>query len=500
MTAVRSVRLLALAAPLAAAVLTGSALAYVCHPAAPGTRTLSLAGTVRAASLLGGRAELVVAARGGCRRVSWSTATGAVRTRASSCAVRTPAAQSAGVAALGVDTRGRPVLRLAGRTLPLPADAKAVTVDHGLALVQTTRPDRGVFAVRLRDGAFTMLGPDGGGFAARLDTRGALYHDGESKRALRDRTTVVRFVPRQAILAGLARTTTPLTTGGAINAISMDGLRVALAVRDRTGVCDRVLYWNVAWPPVQRISAPAGPTCDAGARGTRIDALAIGGFRTEWVAAQGGAVRLIAGSPKCQEWVVLRLGRGGLRALAADGSTVAYATRAGVGVVTGSWRPRPIATGSGAPRAVTVDGSRVAILGSDGNVEIRTTGGALVARPHVGAAHAIALEAMRLVALRPGRLDVFDTRSGARIRSIVVAAGAHGLDVQDGVAALARGRYAVVVDLRSGRTAVVGAGPRPLVGVQIERPGLAYAWSTGRSGVARFVPAGRIDAALGLAP
>ena len=118
----------------------------------------------------------------------------------------------------------------------------------------------------------------------------------------------------------------------------------------------------------------------------------------------------------------------------------------------------------------------------------------------MGAAHAIALEAMRLVALRPGRLDVFDTRSGARIRSIVVAAGAHGLDVQDGVAALARGRYAVVVDLRSGRTAVVGAGPRPLVGVQIERPGLAYAWSTGRSGVARFVPAGRIDAALGLAP
>ena len=51
MAAVRF-RLLALGVPLAAAALAGSALAYVCHPGAPGTRTLALSGTVRAAAIL----------------------------------------------------------------------------------------------------------------------------------------------------------------------------------------------------------------------------------------------------------------------------------------------------------------------------------------------------------------------------------------------------------------------------------------------------------------
>src|SRR5262249_19514341 len=155
-----------------------------------------------------------------------------------------------------------------------------------------------------------------------------VFHDGESKRALREGQTIVKFVPREAIAHAFARASTPILLGGAVNAISMDGLRVALAVRDRTGGCDRVLYWNVAWPPVQRISAPSGPTCAPGVRGTSIGRLAIGGFRTEWLASSPRAVRLMAGSPRCQEWVVRRLEARTerLTAVAADGATIAYAT------------------------------------------------------------------------------------------------------------------------------------------------------------------------------
>ena len=51
---------------------------------------------------------------------------------------------------------------------------------------------QGVYAVRLSDGLFGFLGPDGGGFAPRFDAQGGvLFHDGESKLALRQGKTVV---------------------------------------------------------------------------------------------------------------------------------------------------------------------------------------------------------------------------------------------------------------------------------------------------------------------
>ena len=77
-------------------------------------------------------------------------------------------------------------------------------------------------------------------------------------------------------------------------------------------------------------------------------------------------------------------------------------------------------------------------------------------------------------------------------------ATATGVDVQDGVAAFAAGSRAVVVDTRTGRTATVGRGPVGLTGVQIEGPGLAYAWSTGSGGTARFLTTRQVDLALGL--
>src|SRR4051794_40366009 len=133
-------RLLALAVPLAAAALAGSALAYVCHPAAPGTRMLTLTGTVRSVAVQGKLVRFVVAGRHGCSRISWSTATGRALLAPAACAVRSP---QVGGLQVGVDRRGRPVLHAGGRTLPLPAFARSAVASHGIALVEATRPDGG---------------------------------------------------------------------------------------------------------------------------------------------------------------------------------------------------------------------------------------------------------------------------------------------------------------------------------------------------------------------
>lgn len=491
------VRLTALVVPLAAIVLAGSALAYVCHPLSAGARMLSLDGTVRSVAVHGGLAEFVVAGRHGCSRVTWSTASGATHRTAAVCAVRSTQSSGRSVP-VSVDRRGQPVLHAGGRLVPLPTFARSATEFGGIAIVDATRPDSGVFAVRLSDGAFTYLAPNGRGFTPRIDGRGVVLHDGENKRALRAGKTLAMFVPRRALVQGFAKTTAPMVSGS-IGGFSMDGLRVVLTVHDLGARCDRVLYWNVAWAPVQQISAPSGPTCLARGR-TRLGAVAVGGFRAEWLAGSSNGTRLIAGSPLCQEWVVRRLAGQRLAAVAADGATIAYATtmrgRTSVGIVGGNWRARQITSGSGSALALAADGTHVAVLWPNGTVEVRTIEGLRLATLHVGRGRAVALEGTRVAVLRGSRLDLYDLESHRRIGSFE-ARGAAGLDLQYGVAAFARGRDAVVLDTATGASAVVAHAPRSLLGVQIEGPGLAYAWTDATHGVARFVTTAEIDRALG---
>jgi hypothetical protein len=139
------------------------------------------------------------------------------------------------------------------------------------------------------------------------------------------------------------------------------------------------------------------------------------------------------------------------------------------------------------------------VLWPTGAVEVRSLDAAIRGRIAVGHARAIALEGARLVALRGTRLDVFDVSDGQRVRSIAVPAGASSVDLHYGVAALARGADVVVVDIATGRTTLLAHAPAKLAGVQIEGPGLAYAWTAAGVGHAAFVPTIRIDRALGRA-
>ncbi len=331
-----------LAIVVAAGVFAGAAVAYVCHPSVAGTRMLTVHGSVVSLKARGAGFDLVLKGTGQCTKLSWNVATGASRSLSLGCpppvrvqASSTPSALAAGAAGQRVVVqRGSgtapDLLKVFGaggtpvRTLPLPARPETLQSSGGIAVFSAK--GAGVFAVRLSDGLYGYLGPNGGSFAPVLDGRGVLFHDGESKGALRDGNTVLEFVPRAAIAKIIARTAKPLVTGGPIRSISMDGPRVALAVGDTQGRCDRVLYWNVAWWPVQRISSTSGVTCMIRPHGMEIPRVAIGGFRSEWVTAEAGASRLIAGSPLCQEWVLGRFPEASqVTALAGDGATLVFA-------------------------------------------------------------------------------------------------------------------------------------------------------------------------------
>jgi hypothetical protein len=504
-------RPIVLASVVAAGTFTGAALAYVCHPNVAGTRMLSVRGSVVSLKAHGAGFDLVLKRGAGhCAQLSWNVSTGASKTLGLGCpaparlqASTLPPALTAGAAGQRVVVvRGAgaspDLLRVyAGRrllrTLPLPARPETLQSSGGIAVFAAA--GAGVYAVRLSDGLFGYLGPNGGSFAPRLDARGVLFHDGESKAALRDGTTVLEFVPRAGIEKIIARTARPLVTGGPIRAISMDGPRVALAVGDSQGRCDRVLYWNVAWWPVQRVSSPSGVTCNVRPNGVEIRSVAIGGFRAEWLTTQNGTARLVAGSPLCQEWVLGRFQRASqVRALAGDGQTLAFAWNAGgrttVSRVNGHYRPVTVAVGAGMPR-IAVDGARVAVLWPTGKVTIGKRSF------DIGKARAIALQGSELAVLAGERLGVYSAVTGKRLHSWPVPLTARGIDLQDGVVAFANGRTAVVLDTATGRSAVVAHGPTRVTGVQIEGPGLAYAWSSGSKGVARFLTTRTIDVALG---
>jgi hypothetical protein len=499
---------------VAAGVLAGSSFAYVCHPSAAGTRMLTLKGAVVSLKTRGANVGFVLKKpAGSCSRIVWSTATGVSTLARAACPAPLRVQSSTVLPALrsgDVDVaRGggnRPdVLNVFGagghlvRSLPLPARPETLSSSGGIAVFAAR--GQGVFAIRLSDGLFGFLGPDGGSFAPRLDANGVLFHDGESKLALRAGKTVVEYMTRAAVLRTIARTARPLVTGGPIRSLSMDGPRVAVAVGDTSGRCDRVLYWNVAWNPAQRVSSAGGPTCMVRPENVQIPAVAIGGFRAEWLVTENGGSRLVAGSPLCQEWVLGRYGRvGAVTSLTGDGGTLAFAATTGarttVSVVNAAYRPLAVASGQGSPK-LAADGSRIAILWPDGRVEVVSRSGKVLAELRSRPASAVSLQGNELVTLGDGRLSAFDVRAAKLIRRYRVAASATGADLQDGVVAFAEGTKAIVLDLTSGRAAVVGHAPTKLVGAQIEAAGLAYAWSSGSRGEARFVTTRQLDLALG---
>ena len=248
-----------------------------------------------------------------------------------------------------------------------------------------------------------------------------------------------------------------------ITAMSMDGERVALAVRDPRGKCDYVLFWNVAWHYVTRLTRAMGPTCQPVHAPGGITNVAIAGSRAVWTVSYGKQTRVIAAViTDCQEWVVTRptAGINRVAALAGDNSVLAYALApaagasrglSSVGIVPATWGGVAVGEYPAPTLGLSVDDGRIASLGSDGTVSITTSSGEPLARVRVGQARAVALRGTVLAALTDrGTIDVYSVDSGRQVNSWSAPANATAIDVQYGIALVTAGRDVYATNLSTG--------------------------------------------------
>ena len=502
------------AATVAALVLAAPAAAYLCHKDPPGTRVLFVHGSITSYDARGARVELTYRTQRGCRTVVWDAErAAAARTARSSCAARRRLAFAPTRLQVEVTPNAAPLLIVRdpsgmGHRWALPARPRAVAASGDLA-VFSALGGGGLYAVRLSDGKSGLIGPNRPTDVPRLTPAGVFFQDDEFKRDRASGVTRLKFVPTAGIASIIDRAQSPLETNGRITALAMDGPRVALAVTDPQRRCDRVLYWNVAWRPVQRISAPNGPTC-ASPQQTAISRVAIAGFRAAWLRPAGGAQAVVAGSPKCQEWIIRRLQRGSghdeVVGLAGDREILAFAvTRherelrgtSEVALVSGRFRAVDLIARREIPTQLVADRGRIAVLWDDGTVQLLGQRGRILRQFAIGRAVAIALAGDKLVAVRDGKLDVYSVSSRSRVAQWPVPSDVRGVDLQYGLAVLHTPRRVLGVRVDSGQTSLIARSPRTIVNVQVEAAGLAYAYNVRSHGIVRFIPIDALQAAAG---
>src|SRR3954451_3988480 len=305
-------------------------------------------------------------------------------------------------------------------------------------------------------------------------------------------------------------------TKGEIESIAMDGPRVAYAVSGGSG-CTKVIVLNV----LSRAAAVAsGPkTCDADntSTGAGVREIAVAGLRIAWIVNQGGnsesndyLYTATLGGPR--ERLVSSAFRSGdvdgILAGAWTGHLVRAADRIAVnrfttnteGTITQASLQRldtglsTLALGIPSLYAASLDLHRAAVLRTDQKVAIydtETRKVLLTIAP--SSAREIALRKDYLVVLtRAKTLEVYNAHTGVRLRTWPVAAGASRLDVHSGIAVYAVGRTVFEIRLTDGRDAPVATAPRAIEGLEIQAPGVVYAYNTFKSlqdvGNLAFVP------------
>jgi hypothetical protein len=428
---------------------------------------------------------------------------------------------------------------------PLPTMPDRVSVYRGLALLSTAGRG-GLYVARLSDGRIGQIGVTRAGDRPVIGSAGVLYQDdldlAKHRNAPAERTLLL--VPLQTVQKELSR---PFTTvrkymsyssptysspkpvhaatapdavskrsaprrpmylhadpprpfvSPIITAMAMDGERVALAVRDPRRQCDYVLFWNVDWHYVTRLTRAMGLTCPPRHARGGITNVAIAGSRAAWTVDYGGQTRVLAAViSNCAEWVVTRAQR--VEALGGDGGVLAYALsprttspeHSSVGIVSSTWAGHPLAYG-GSALGLSVDADRIAVLGSGGSVSVETRTGRPLTQLHVNQARGVALRGDVLAVVTRGSVEVYSVSGNRRIASWKGPVGATSIDVQYGIALLVAGRNVYAMNLASGRTARVYHAPTA-VRAQIEAPGVALQYNLGRRGYVRFLPMSTIEA------
>jgi Tol biopolymer transport system component len=129
--------------------------------------------------------------------------------------------------------------------------------------------------------------------------------------------------------------------------------------------------------------------------------------------------------------------------------------------------------------ALGADADRIAVLRSDGPIELLRANGSLVVtlRFGPGEVRGAALQGSQIVVRNSAGLAVYDAGTGALEHRWRLQPGDTLQDLQSGIAVYANGRAIHLLRLSDGRTAVVKPPGTGLVRAQLEPPGLFYSYS-----------------------
>jgi hypothetical protein len=339
------------------------------------------------------------------------------------------------------------------------------------------------------------------------------------------------------LFASAAATTTGTTyksAGGPLNAVAMDGPRVAYDVGNATmlnGPGNKVLVWNVLTGKTTKVSGKITDQADITSTGHGVRELAIAGQRVAWIINQGGnsesddalftsllakpTEKKLVSARRTGEvmgvltgnWIGGLVGSESLLAVnrwATDATGTV--TRVGLSVI-GAYNLRRIVSGSSVLLAQSADAGRIAVLRSDGSVGLYSAAGRLLRTVTPPSAQQVALQGNYLVVLTKTRtLAVYNFHTGALLKTLLVRGRSpQNLDVQANLAVYTVARELHVVHLKSGKDRVLATMSHGIKFAQIEAPGVVYAGNLRQGtkdpvgmplGTLAYLPFARVAAAV----
>jgi hypothetical protein len=324
--------------------------------------------------------------------------------------------------------------------------------------------------------------------------------------------------------AAPAQAPTVKNTKGWIETLAMDGSRVAYAVSGGAG-CTKVFVWDVRTGAGVVASGQGTCAADSTSTGGGVTQIAVAGNRLAWAVNLGGNTEssdslytATLPAPK-ERLLVTTVRRGDVDGTLTGGwigGLVGSVDRIAVNrwttddqgnVATGmlqqvGTRLQTVASGLTSLHAQSLDQRRVAVLRADGKVALydADTGRVILTVSPSSARQVVLRKDYIVVLTRTKTIEIFNSRTGAAVRTLPVAAGASQLDVHSGIAVYAVGRNVHILRLSDGATGVIARAPRAIESLQIEAPGIVYAYNTvkGTSDVGNlaFVPIAKVNASL----
>ncbi len=319
---------------------------------------------------------------------------------------------------------------------------------------------------------------------------------------------------------------------GRLEALAVDGTRIAYDVGPESANRNKVVVWNVRTGKTTTVSGNRTRHADDSSTGSGVFQLAIAGTRVAWLVNEGGNTEgddyLFASSvvkpkerqiasvvrygdscpgrsePSCAgDWLGGLVGSGGMLAFnrwTTDGT--GSATDGALNLLVGT-KTKQIATGADTVEAVSADGGRVAVLRSDGTVALYSSPSGTVVRVVSPASiEEVALSGHNLVVLTRARtLELYNTESGNRRKVIPVQGSAKqkpgNLDVQGKIAIYTTGSRVHAVNLSSRKDRVIGKLGRAVGLARVDAAGVAYTSNRlSNNGTLVFVPWARVKAAV----